>query len=95
MPGAHRHDDSRFCGALTVVTNQSTVFVEDKLWAVKGDPNSHVAGNLIPKFGALNVYIEDKLIIVAVGDTAASDLLGHTPGPVDPKTASGTTFSYE
>jgi hypothetical protein len=42
-----------------------------ELWAVNGDPNNHGAGNLNAVFGELNIYIEDILIIVAVGDKAA------------------------
>ena len=95
MPGAHRHGDNRFCGATTIVSNQSTVFVEDKLWAVQGDQNTHINGNLVAKYGSLDVYNEDILVIVAVGDEAVPDWFGHPKGPVNPSGRSSTVFSYD
>lgn len=95
MPGAHRHGDNRFCSATTEVTNQSTVFVEDKLWAVQGDKNTHERGDLVAKYGGLNVYNEDILVIVAVGDEAVPDNAGHPKGPVNPSGRSSTVFSYD
>ena len=41
--GAHRQDDLRTCGAKTVVVGQSSVFVNNKLWAVEGDICDHAA----------------------------------------------------
>lgn len=89
MPGAHRNGDSRACGASTIVTGQSTVFVNGILWAVVGDKDTHCfMGELIPIYGALNVYAEGKLVICAMGDTASEDLQGcfvfHPPGATDP-----------
>lgn len=69
----HRDSDLRTCGALTTVINQSSVFVEDKLIAVNGDPNTHLEGQLISTVGS-TIFAEDKLIIVE-GDVAAPDLL--------------------
>lgn len=93
MPGAHRDGDSRFCGAETVVTRQSTVFVDDKLWAVAGDKNSHEAGFLIPEVGH-TVFVEDQEIIVAVGDTATDDDFSHPPDSTAPSGFSSTVNSY-
>lgn len=73
MPASHRHGDLRACGATTVVTGQSTVFVNNRLWAVDGDPNSHGGGALIPGL-APTVFIEGKQCIV-LGDQAAPDAL--------------------
>tara|TARA_Y100000389_G_scaffold180374_1_gene195134 strand:+ start:394 stop:681 length:288 start_codon:yes stop_codon:yes gene_type:complete len=95
MPGAHRDTDSRFCTAVTIVQNQSTVYVNDLLWGVNGDPNNHGAGNLIAEFGELNIYIEDKLIIVAVGDKAAGDNFLHPTGPTNPSGSSSDVFAYD
>lgn len=96
MPASHRHSDSRTCGATTVVTGQSTVFVDDLLWAVSGDPNSHGSGGLNPS-GA-TVYCEDKLVIVNAPDSAAPDNICPISGGehCNPKTASGsgTVSSY-
>ena len=93
MPGAHRQDDTRFCGALTVVTNQSTVTVEDKLWSVEGDQNSHTGGNLRAVYGDKNVYIEDKLVIVSQGDEALPDSI-HPEPDTWPNSSSGTVSAY-
>jgi uncharacterized Zn-binding protein involved in type VI secretion len=89
--GAHRHGDARSCGATTVVTNQSTVFVNDQLWAVKDTINSHGEGKLINTTGD-TVFIEDKPVIVHGPDHAQPDNAGHP----DPMTAaeSGDVFSY-
>lgn len=98
MPGAHRNYDVRRCGGTTEVINQSTVFVNDLLWAVDGDPcKGHGGGGLCkPIYGALNVWVEDKLIIVAVGDTAYNaDNLTHLPGEVDPTGHSTDTWIYD
>lgn len=77
MAGAHRIDDVRSCGAVTVPTGNSTVFVNDKLRAVHGDLNSHGGGALIAT--GTTVFIEDKLVIVA-GDHASADSADH-PDP--------------
>jgi hypothetical protein len=94
MPGAHRADDLRFCTAYTIVENQTTVFVNNKLWAVEGDPNSHGEGRLYAFFGAKNIYVENILIICAPGDKASEDEEGHMPSLVDPSTASSDTIVY-
>jgi hypothetical protein len=89
MPGAHRDGDSRFCGASTIVTGQSTVFVNGILWAVIGDKDTHCnEGDLDPIYGSLNVYAEGKLVICAMGDTASPDrsdcIVEHPSGTTDP-----------
>lgn len=95
---AHRHGDSRVCGASTVVTNQSTVYVNNKLWAVEGDPNSHGAGALIPTAGEKNIIIEGKTVIVHGPDNASPDSLCIPIGDphCNPATAQGSddTFCY-
>lgn len=92
MPPAHRKGDLRACGATTVVVGQSTVFVNDKLWAVKDDPNTHAAGGLIPS--GKNVYIEDKLIIVHRPDHAKVDGLGHVDAEDETAQGSSNVFAY-
>jgi hypothetical protein len=94
MPGVHRQDDSRFCGATTIVTGQSTVYVEGKLVAVEGDMNSHGGGALQSVYGDGSVTIENKKIIVAVGDKAAGDNKKHPAPPTDPKGHSSTVIVY-
>lgn len=70
MPAVHRQDDSRACGATTIVTGQGTVFVETKLFSVQGDPNTDGGGALIA--GGSTVRINNIPVIV-VGDSAAAD----------------------
>lgn len=70
MPAAHRQDDSRSCGATTIVTGQGTVYIENKLFSVEGDPNTHGSGALIA--AGSTVFVNSKKVIV-VGDTASPD----------------------
>jgi len=93
MPGIHRHGDSRFCGATTVATGQSTVRVGGKLVAVEGDQSTHVGGALISVYGS-TVKIGGKKVIVAVGDKAGPDSKKHPAPPTDPKGASATVIVY-
>jgi hypothetical protein len=95
MPGAHRENDSRFCGAKTQVVGQSTVFVNNELWAVENDVCTHGNGQLIAAYGAKNIFVENKLVICAVGDKAAPDNQEHPAPPTDPQTASTDTILYE
>lgn len=86
MPyGAHLNGDSRNCGATTIVTGQSTVFVNGKLWAVEGDKNSHGNGDLIPVTGH-TVIVEGKEVIVNGPDNASADDASHP----NPQTAAGS-----
>lgn len=90
MPPAHLNGDLRVCGAVTVVSGQSTVFVNGQLWAVEGDPNSHGGGALIPS--GSTVLIEGKPVIVHAPDSAAADALCPIVGPPHcaPATAEGS-----
>jgi hypothetical protein len=95
VPGVHRHGDSRYCGASTIVEGQDSVYVNGKLWAVDGDPCSHGNGDARAIYGACNVYINNKKVICAVGDTAyGADNKTHDPGPVDPKGHSDDVIVY-
>jgi len=94
MKPAHRHGDPRICGATTVVTGQSTVTVDGKLWAVKGDPNTDGGGGLINTTGS-SVTINGIPVIVDGPDNADSDILLIFPHD-NPKTAGGaaSVFCY-
>lgn len=95
MPAAHRNGDLRTCGASTVVSGQSSVYVNGSLWAVQGDPNSHGGGGLIPS--GTTVYVEGKLVIVNAPDNANPDVLCPIlPIHCNPATAGGSpdTFAY-
>lgn len=85
MADAHRDGDLRSCGATTVVSGQSSVFVNGKLWAVKDDQNSHDNGQLINTTGS-TVIIEGKEVIVHGPDNAQGDNAGHP----NPRTAQGS-----
>lgn len=99
MPyAAHRHGDARICGATTIVSGQSTVYVNNQLWAVQGDKNTHGEGALFPTTNPDSIYIEGKSIIVHGPDHAEPDDLCIPIGEphCDPETAagSGDTFAY-
>jgi uncharacterized Zn-binding protein involved in type VI secretion len=78
---AHRHGDSRICGASTIVAGQSHVTVEGQLWAVDGDPNDHGGGALISTHAWLT--INGKGVIVAQ-DPAGADALCPVPPHCNP-----------
>lgn len=99
MPGAHLDTQSRKCGAATIVSHQNNVYVNNLLWAVEGDLDTHCnQGALIAAYGAQNVYINGIKVICAVGDTAAPDYLGcvilHPSGATDPLGHSADTNVY-
>lgn len=95
MPAVHRQDDLRVCGATTIVVGQSTVFVENKLWAVEGDPNTHGNGQLIASGSTVRI---NNIPVIVVGDQASPDNLCETIGPphCNPfaTTGSGTVTCY-
>ena len=88
MPGAHRNGHSRVCGASTVVEGQENVWVNDELWAVEEDPNSHGGGGLIS--GTLAVYINDRKVINNTPDEASADGLCPLPPHCSPSTSEGS-----
>lgn len=91
MPAAHRNGDPRICGAATTVTGQSTVFVNGRLWSVRGDPDTHGAGNLINSTGD-TVFCEGIPVIVHGPDHANMDNLCPIVGDphCDPMTSGGS-----
>lgn len=70
MTAIHRNTDSRVCGASTVVTGNTTVYANNLLVSVNGDPNSHGAGNLSASTN--QIFVENKMV-VEVGDGASPD----------------------
>jgi uncharacterized Zn-binding protein involved in type VI secretion len=70
MPAVHRQDDSRACGATTIVTGQSSVFVNGKLWSVAGDPNTDGNGQLIASGTTVKI---NNILVIVLGDSAAPD----------------------
>ena len=100
MPKAHRNGDARFCGATTIVEGQDSVYVNDILWAVEGDPNTHEHGELVCIYSKRNIFIENKRAIVAIGDIAAPDgpdpiFPLHPYPPTDPLEGSDNVIAYD
>lgn len=93
MSGAHRQDDSRNCGAKTIVSGQSTVYVNGKLWSVENDEEDHGHGELVSA-SAGTVLIGGKKVIVKT-DHALIDDAGHPPPETYPLEASGNVEAYE
>ncbi len=92
MPKIHRHSDSRACGASTVVVGQSTVYANNLLVSVNGDPNSHGGGAL--SAGSNQVYAGGILVVNHSPDDAAADALCPIPPHCGPSTASGSPDVY-
>jgi len=76
----HRHGDLRSCGATTVVTGQSNVFINGKLVSVKDDPNTHKRGELTAGNNDGSVFINGKPIVL-LNSGAKPDLLCAPIGP--------------
>lgn len=72
MGKVHRYGDLRACGATTIVIGQSTVFVNNLLWAVEDDINTDGNGQLIPS--GFTVRINNKPVIIDTDDAEPDDL---------------------
>ena len=79
MPGIHRNNDARVCGARTIAQGQSTVYINGELAAVEGDPNTHGGGELIASVNPGTVFIGGKQL-VAEGSNANPDNLCSSRG---------------
>ena len=87
----HRINDDRVCGAVTVVSGNTTVYANgtnNGLIAVDGDPNSHGAGGLIAH--SKNFYCEGKLVVNHTADSAHPDNLCPPEPHCTPSTAEGS-----
>lgn len=78
MPAIHRNADPRICGATTIVVGQDSVFANQRLVSVNGDPNSHGGGNLFA--ACRQVYAEGILVVNDTPEGAAPDALCPVPG---------------
>jgi hypothetical protein len=76
----HRNGDSRLCGASTVVSGQSTVYINGMLASIEGDPNDHGDGSLTASNNDGTVYIGGKLVNL-LGSAALADALCIIDGP--------------
>lgn len=82
MPPVHRNTDKRSCGASTIVRGNSTVFVNNLLCAVKGDPNTHGRGDLLATVNPGTVFVENKELVVQ-GSSARPDTIHSNPRSAD------------
>ena len=91
MPGVHRNNDSRACGAKTQ-SSSPNVRVNGEFISTQGDNNSHGGGPL--RASVTNVRANGKPIII-LNDSAASDSrygkIGHSGhGHGNPKATSAS-----
>jgi len=68
----HRNNDGRACGATTTVRGQGTVYVNNQLASVQGDPNTHGGGALSANVNDGTVFI-NNIKVVLKGSEAAPD----------------------
>ena len=96
--GVHIHGHLRACGATTKVVNQSTVFVNNELWAVVGDLDTHGDGGPLTNTTGDAVFIENKNVIVHGPDKTTGPCISpFHPSPDTNQTAqgSGDTLCYD
>jgi uncharacterized Zn-binding protein involved in type VI secretion len=92
MAAGHRHSDPRNCSATTVVSGQSTVYVNGLLIAVENDQDTHGNGQLV-SVSAGTVKINGKKVIVTT-DQALADSAPHSPPLTYPSTGSPDVNFY-
>ena len=92
MTGVHRNHDSRACGAQTVVTGNTSVFVNGRLVSVDGDPNTHDEGALIADCN--HFFCHSTLVVDNFDNASADALCPATPVHCNPQavTASDNVF---
>jgi uncharacterized Zn-binding protein involved in type VI secretion len=73
MPAVHRHSDERACGATTVVSGNGTVYANNLLVSVNGDPNTHGDGTLIA--GSNRVFVQGIAVVNNSADGSNPDAL--------------------
>lgn len=74
MPAVHRDRDRRACGAVTTVTGQGDVYINNKLVSVYNDPNTHGGGGLNASINTGTIFINYKKMVVQ-GSSARGDNL--------------------
>jgi uncharacterized Zn-binding protein involved in type VI secretion len=93
LPKAHRDGDRRACDGHTKVVEQSTVFVNGKLWAVKGSKEGdHLEGALINS--GTTVVIGGTPVIVHKPDQAHPDGAGHIGNEDETAEGSDNVFAF-
>jgi hypothetical protein len=76
----HRNTDARNCGASTIVSGQSNVYVNSLLASVQGDANTHGGGALGATVNDGTVFINNKKVVLK-GSSASPDSLCVPIGP--------------
>lgn len=101
MPPCHRITDFRACTATTITGKQQTVFVNNLLWCIVGDIDSHCnpQSPLVAVYPPRNVFIGKINVICALGDLGSFDkgvtcAEFHDPWDSRPVTGSPNTFVY-
>lgn len=94
MPAIHRHSDARTCGATTVVVGNNTVYSNNILNSVYGDPNTHGGGALLATVNPGTVFIHN-LEMVVVGSEANCDALLHCGGADASAAGSPNVFAFD
>ena len=79
MPAIHRNTDPRGCGASTIAVGQGTVFANQLLVSVNGDPNTHGGGSLIA--ACRQVFAGGILVVNHTPDTSTPDAFPHSVSP--------------
>jgi hypothetical protein len=77
MPAVHRDTDARVCGATTVSGQGKSVYVNNLLWSINGDPNTDGGGSLI---AATNSVFIGGIPVCNNNDAANPDALCPVPG---------------
>ena len=94
MPGAHRDQDGRKCGAKTIVTVNTSVKVNGKLWAIEDNECDHTGGPLKPVVGD-SVKVHGVKVIVFGDEAKSPDNSGHNPtSETIPEEKSDNVFAY-
>jgi len=94
MPAIHRHSDARTCGATTIVVGNKTVYSNNLLNSVLGDPNTHANGELLATVNPGTVFIHN-LEMVVVGSEAQCDRLLHCGGADASAVGSPNVFAFD
>ena len=89
MAEIHRNNDKRMCGATTIVTGQSTVYLNGELISVEGDQCTHGNGELKADTNTGKLWINGKKVVYN-GSNAYPDRFGH----LNPSASSGSSEAY-
>jgi hypothetical protein len=91
----HRNTDSRTCGATTIVSGQSNVYVNNLLASVQGDRASHGDGALGATVNDGTVWVNNKKLVLK-GSNASPDMYCRPRGGshCNPKSVGASSDVY-